>query len=68
MASIVLAAPGTDHGPCTANCEHADCALTRYVAEETCQLCNLPIGYGLSITSLEGEYVHYSCRVMGAVR
>ena len=41
----MIAAPGTEVGPCKEECKHTDCAVTRVMAESLCIHCNKPIGY-----------------------
>ena len=45
MAAGTLASPGTEYGPCTDDCEHRDCAYTRWQAASLCTICGKPIGY-----------------------
>jgi hypothetical protein len=45
MAAGFLSAPGTEYGPCEGECQHADCASTRRLAEKVCPHCDEPIGY-----------------------
>lgn len=45
MAAGILNKPGTDFGPCEGDCKHLDCAETRKVAKELCDICKEPIGY-----------------------
>ena len=71
MAASKLAEPGTEYGPCkqpySSPCGHSDCAAVRKMAEATCRICNVPIGYGLRFygeqTHPEGGsmYVHAVC-------
>jgi len=44
MASNIVSAPGTQHGPCL-DCDHPDCRGLRNIAAATCGLCAQPIGY-----------------------
>lgn len=45
MAAGILAAPGTEYGPCEGECQHTDCAATRSTATAECIHCDEPIGY-----------------------
>ncbi len=47
MAAGIMAAPGTEYGPCADACEHTDCAATRKRAQSICFHCKKPIGYGV---------------------
>lgn len=71
MSAGVLAAPGTENGPCNAgergpngvvlNCGHADCQTTRIMAATVCRYCCHPIGYERRFYAHERSYVHASC-------
>ncbi len=52
MAAGIMAAPGTERGPCEGGCEHRDCATTRRWAESDCWYCDEPIGYEVRFYSL----------------
>jgi hypothetical protein len=45
MAIGILAAPGTQFGPCAESCRHIDCAATKAQAASPCAVCHEPIGY-----------------------
>ena len=72
MAAGVLAAPGTEYGPCDSECRHTDCALTRAMADDLCTICGEPIGYDIrfygervtngAINAVNGyRYQHAAC-------
>ena len=39
-----LPAPGTEYGPCEADCQHRDCASGRTMLASKCRLCGEQIG------------------------
>jgi hypothetical protein len=45
MAAGILSKPGTQYGPCEAECQHVDCQGTREMAAAPCLICKKPIGY-----------------------
>ena len=45
MGWYMLAAPGTDAGPCKEECKHLDCAAVKKRAGTPCVICGEPIGY-----------------------
>jgi len=66
VAAGTLPAPGTKLGPCADACEHRDCAQTRAEAEQTCRVCDKPIGYETrfyvdSIQRAVRKLVHAAC-------
>ncbi len=68
MAAGIMAAPGTEAGPCEGDCAHTDCATTRRWAESECRYCGEPIGYEIRFYRLptrDGEgrsrLVHARC-------
>lgn len=65
MASISIAKPGTEWGPCDPRCQHVDCLASRRDAEETtCGLCGAVIGYERHFThDVTHGIVHRTCLV-----
>ncbi len=69
MGYLILPAPGTKLGPCSAACEHRDCKANRETAESICPFCNKAVGY-----ETEFEYIaqgstagqHFWCAVEAA--
>lgn len=46
MAAGMLPSPGTEFGPCdNALCGHEDCRYIRLMADASCRVCSLHIGY-----------------------
>ena len=65
MASYQLPAPGTDLGPCSSQCVHADCLHTRFQANMKCVTCDEKIGYEGPFFYLSGDRMqHVSCAVL----
>lgn len=52
--SIYPPAPGTQYGPCIGECEHKDCAQSRYDATKVCRICGQVIGWEAKVM-FEGE-------------
>ena len=61
MAAERLDAPGTELGPCTKECRHRDCALSRSMAAEKCMHCGRPIGFDVWFYGKPGALVHAEC-------
>lgn len=64
MAASTLTKPGKTFGPCEGKCEHRDCAETRKMAAQFCQLCGEPIGFGVRFYTDPddgAELVHAAC-------
>lgn len=64
MAAIEISAPGTEHGPCSRDCQHRDCALSRKQAGSPCRLCGKLIGYETAFyvdPEGAGKLVHALC-------
>ncbi len=72
MASVALAKPGTEFGPCVdLACGHSDCESSRNTAKEVCHLCNDVIGYDRLYYQNEfGDCEHATCaeRLINAER
>lgn len=64
MAAYALPAPGTEHGPCSGECIHRDCASSRKEAEKPCDVCGEPVGYETLIYFLPDEKIaHAACEI-----
>jgi len=62
MAHGILAAPGTEYGPCEdTDCGHTDCAASRDQAREACYHCGRIIGYGVRYYTDETGSIHARC-------
>lgn len=65
MAASFLPEPGSQRGPCAAECKHIDCGVTRRMAAEVCSYCSRPIGYETRFYNAEnisdGILVHADC-------
>ena len=64
MAAGMIAAPGTEYGPCKGECGHIDCLATRNMAAEVCHWCDKAIGYDRRFYDCRHEgngYVHAGC-------
>lgn len=58
----MIAAPGTEVGPCKEKCQHTDCAATREMAESLCIHCKKPIGYETKMYHIKDNmYAHTLC-------
>lgn len=64
MGYAMIAAPGTEYGPCKEMCTHVDCEVYRDMANEICRFCGKPIGYERAYyrdPDASDPMVHASC-------
>lgn len=61
MAAGTISKPGTEYGPCTDLCRHADCIANRAIADSVCPLCGHAIGYDTRFYLTDGVSEHAVC-------
>ncbi len=65
MDGRLMFRPGSQAGPCSDECGHFDCKLTRADAAAPCRICSKPIGYEgrfyLAPGAIGRQFVHAVC-------